>query len=136
MASKATIAQILYEANQILDRAKIITVDAPFWMGAEREEFAKIVIDGDKATLSWPEVESGYYNSCSIEIQSVTFPSELLLMSIDEIKVWKKDQRAKYDAEQKAQQDRDMRERAERQTALELQTLAVLQKKYGKRGME
>jgi hypothetical protein len=80
--------------------------------------------------VSKPDKHAGYYDSCSIETQSVTFPAELLLMSIDEIRVWKIEERKKYDAEQKAKREREAREQAEQRTILELQTLAALKAKY------
>jgi hypothetical protein len=121
---------LLYEAGQILDRAKLITGDAPFWMICD-DDFAEILIDGESACLRWPEAHSGYYDSCSIEVQSCTFPSALLLMSIDEIKAWKVEQRKLYDAEQKEKKEREAQQRAADQTANELRTLAALKAKYG-----
>lgn len=129
MTKVGKLQDTLYEAHLILERACLISEGAPFWMRAD--DFAQIVIDGETATLSWPEARSGYYESCDIECQSVTFPSELLLMSVEEIAVWKIGQRKQYDTEQQVKQERETRERAERQTALELQTLAALKKKYG-----
>lgn len=123
------IKRTLEEADHILQCARLITEGAPFWMRAD-DTFASITIQGDVAELSWPEAESGYYNSCSIESQRVTFPAELLLMTVDQIGTWKIEQRAKYDAEQKEQKERNAREAAERQTALEIRTLAALKAKY------
>jgi hypothetical protein len=121
---------LLYEASQILERAKLITGDAPFFMYCD-DDFAEILIDGESACLRWPEAHSGYYDSCSIEVQSCSFPSALLLMSVEEIKTWKIEQRKIYDAEQKAKKEREARERAANQTAQELHTLAALKAKYG-----
>lgn len=131
MAETDELQNSLYEADQILQRACLLTEGAPFWMLCYDKTFAKVLVDGETATLSWPEVQSGYYDSCSIEEQSASFPSELLLMSIDEINAWKIEQRKKYDADQKAKDEREAKDRAERQTALELQTLAALKAKYG-----
>lgn len=131
MSKTDKLQTILYEADQILGRAKLITGNAPFFMYVGEPEYAKLVIDGETAELFWPESESGYYNSCSIERQRVQFPSELLLMSVEEIATWKADQRRIYDAEQKAKNVRETKQRAEHQTAMELQTLAALKAKYG-----
>lgn len=120
----------LYEADQILKRAKRITESAPFWMSAADSEFAQVAIDGETAVLSWPEAQSGYYDSCSVEAQSVKFPTKLLLMSMDEIGVWQIEERKKYDAEQAEKKARLLVERAREQTALELSTLAKLKAKY------
>jgi hypothetical protein len=84
----------------------------------------------EKATLVWPEAHSGYYDSCSIEEQTKDFPANLLLMDEDAIKVWSAEQKRIYEAQQKAQQELQARQRAERQRAVELQTLAALKAKY------
>lgn len=130
MASVEKLQEIIDEADQILDRAVLITGDAPFYMQAD-DEYAKLEIDGNKATLSWPEHTSDYYGGGYLERQSVTFPSELLLMSTDEIGVWKAEELRKHCAKMEAENETAMRLHAERQTALELQTLAALQQKYG-----
>jgi hypothetical protein len=61
MSDTSKLQDTLYEAAQILERARLIVSGAPFWQSADDEEFAKIVIDGEKATLFWPEVHSGYH---------------------------------------------------------------------------
>lgn len=118
------------EADHILERARLISEGAPYWMNSD-DDFSKLSIEGEEAVLYWPEAESGYYNSCSIERQSVRFPAALLLMTVEEIGVWKVEQRRLYDANQKAKAERDAKARAEQQTAMELQTLAALKAKYG-----
>jgi|SRR6185503_2763731 len=130
MAKTDKLQTILYEADQILERAMLITGDAPFFMYVGEREYAKLIIDGETATLFWPESESGYYNSCSIECQSVNFPSELLLMSVEEIATWKVKQREQYDAKEKAKAEAAARTREIQKKALELQTLAALKAKY------
>jgi hypothetical protein len=126
----ADLQNTLSDAARILERAKMITEGAPFWMICD-DDFAEILIDGEGACLRWPEAHSGYYDSCSIEAQSCSFPAALLLMSVDEIKAWKVEQRSIYDAEQKAKNEREAQQRAADQTANELRTLAALKAKYG-----
>lgn len=120
----------LYDAYQIVERAKLITDGPPFWMCCD-DDFAEVIINGAQATLRWPEAHSGYYDSCSIEVQTVSFPSELLLMSVDEIKKWKIEQREKYDADQQAKKEREALVRAENTRLKELELFASLQAKYG-----
>ena len=94
--------EILWEADQILKRAKEIVSDAPYFTYVAQEEHASIIIDDGEATIYWPEASSGYYDSCSIETQSRSFPSELLLMDDEQFVAWKSKERAKYNEAQKA----------------------------------
>jgi hypothetical protein len=97
-----------------------------FRMYCDHEEFARLSIEGDTATLMWPEAQSGYYNSCSIETQAAKFPAALLDLSADDYAVWQKSEltkRAAKAAEEVRQQDAlmVMREKA---------ALAELKRKY------
>jgi hypothetical protein len=129
-ASMLHVEAALSEYSQILDRACQITMGPPFWMRAE-EEYARLVITGDVATLFWPEVESGYYNSCSIERQSAKFPAELLLMSQDELSAWKAEQKRLYEEKESAERKAKAEIQAKFNEANERRTLAALKAKYG-----
>lgn len=127
----ASLENTLVAAEQIIGRAFRITEGPPFNMAAE-EEFAGIEIDGDKATLFWPEYEDGYYaGDGSMQRQSVSFPSRLLLMSLEEIATWKAAEQAKHDAKQKAVREVEERKRAEQQTAHEKAVYEMLKAKFG-----
>lgn len=115
----------------LIDRARFITEGAPFFMIAE-EEFAKIVIDGEMATLFWPEINGGYYagDGC-MERQNCSFPASLLLLSLSELKAWKLSEQARHDAKERENSERAKRERAVVDRQLELSMLAALKAKYG-----
>lgn len=122
--------QALYEASQILERAISIVADAPFFTYVCEKDHASIVIDGETAILFWPEANSGYYNSCSIEAQSRSFPAVLLLMNAEQIAAWKIEERAKYDAEQKAKKERQAAADAIRREQNEREVYAALKAKF------
>jgi hypothetical protein len=114
------------EYDALIERACDIAASAPFCMYCDKDEFARLSFEGDVAKLSWPEAQSGYYNSCSIETQSVKFPTELLYLPPDKFAAWKNAkaaQRAAKAAEdqRKMQALNEMRERA---------ALADLKRKY------
>lgn len=123
------LSQTLLDGFEILEKARAITHGAPFFMRCD-EDFGEVSIDGDTALLQWPEVCSGYYNDCSIETQSVSFPANLLLMTMDEIKAWKEAEVAKHCAEvaRKEENERLVRERTQRMNEISL--LARLKEKY------
>lgn len=130
MTAILDIAIAISEVEQILERAFLITDGPPFFMIAE-QEYARISVDGDEATLIWPEYAGGYYaGDGSIETQSIKFPAELLLMSIDQLKVWKAAHRKQYDDNEKAKREFEARARAAQRTAEELRLLAALKEKY------
>lgn len=130
----ATVADLqdkLCDAHEIKERAFLIVYGPPFNMGVSEENYANLEIDGDKATLVWPEYTSDYYGGGYLEQQTVSFPSELLLMTVDEIKIWKDGEQKKYDQQQWIAGQEAKRRREEWQTAQELQALAFLKQKYG-----
>ena len=93
--------------HELVEKAKIITKGAPFWMTAAAE-FSELDVDleNKSATLSWPETHSGYYDSCSIERQTCTFPLALLLASESDLTAWKVEQKRIYDEKQAAYRKR------------------------------
>jgi len=118
--------QTLLEFQQLLNRALVIVVDAPHWSYVGEPRYARLTIDGDEATLIWPEIESDGYGWSGIEPRSVTFESRLLFVGKAELAIWKQDKRAEYDAKQRlnAADAAAARERQERAT------LAALKAKY------
>ena len=124
-----TVASLAVVAD-IVERACIITGDAPYFMCAE-PEFAKVEIDEGRATLFWPEWAGGYYaGDGNIERQSVTFPVKLLLLTRDELAAWKIEEKRRYEAREEEKRAASLVDRAARQTELELATLGQLMVKY------
>ncbi len=109
----------LYEADQFKQRAFLI---APSYsMTVAEPDYANLIVDGDTATLVWPEYTSDYYGGGYLERQSVSFPANLLLLSDDELAAWKAEKEradlAKWEDEnrsyaarlrERAQMDRDL----------------------------
>lgn len=116
---------LIAKYDKLIDRACDIA-SVGFSMHCDNEEFAHLSIEGDTATLSWPEAHSGYYNSCSIETQSAKFPAALLDLSADDYVVWQKSEHAKREA--KAAEE--VRQRDALMVMREKAALAALKQKY------
>ena len=116
----------IIEAYDALIRRAVAVVDgAPYWQDPE-EDHASLVIENDNATLTWPTMISAYGDGY-LEAKRISFPVTLLLLSDYDLKVWKSDQMAIYNAEQtKKKQQRDSEIRI-----AELAELIRLSSKYG-----
>lgn len=88
---------------------------------------ARISFEGETAIISWPEAESGYYNSCSIETQTAKFPAYLLDASESEVEYYKGEQKRLAEEANR----RWYAERARQQEENERRVLSELQRKYG-----
>lgn len=117
--------------DELIERAKMILSDAPYFTYIPEEKYVRLSVDGEIAKLVWPESHSGYYDSCSIEEQSKEFPAELLLMERAEIELWGTEQKRIYDENARINREHQEKVRAERQRREELRILAELQEKYG-----
>lgn len=124
------IETVIADVDELIERAKLILSNAPYFTSIPEEQYVRLGMDGDMARLVWPESHSGYYDSCSIEEQSKVFPAELLLMSRPEIEFWKVEQRKIYDENQRVEKQRRAQAAAETQRRNELAMLAALKSKY------
>lgn len=116
--------EIITEYGKLMNRAVAIVSGAPYWEGPDGE-YAHVTINGDVATLSWPEAESNY-DSCSLEGYSFAFPAALLFMDDTRFDEWK----AEQVAEAKRQSEARQRAYQEMKRQEELATLAALKAKY------
>ena len=71
---EAVAAIALHDA--LVERFIKVLDGAPFWKGSNiwNPEYARVSIEGDEATITWPEAESGYEGSCSIERNDYSVP--------------------------------------------------------------
>jgi hypothetical protein len=118
---KDTIAA--YDA--LVARAIAIVDKAPFWRYVGEPSFARLTVDGDTATLMWPEAET-YYDSTTIQACHVSFASALLTLSGREFDEWKAEEMRLH---QRKERERKAQEIAEREQS-ERAALAALKAKY------
>lgn len=118
------------EYHRLLRLAREIVSDAPFHTTTEEHFTVLGFKDEEMATLTWPEMEGGYYDSYSMEKQTIDFPMELLLMSPDELKVWKVVEKEKYDVAEKIRMERESLVREKAKRLQDLTMLADLLRKY------
>lgn len=124
------IRTIIAGNDELIDRAKVILRAAPNFTSVPDEQYVRLSIEGDVATLTWPESHSGYYDSCSLEEQSQNFPAELLFMTLAESAVWSTEQRRIYDERQIAIRAEAGRLQVEKTRRDEIRMLATLKAKY------
>jgi len=117
--------QAIEAYETLLARARKIIGSAPYFSSAH-DDFAQLKIDGGEAVLSWPEVHSGYYDSTSIEEQSISFPADLLSMSDDDLMIWQAEKRRIYEEAKLANRQRSIQQ----QRNQEMAQLAALKRKY------
>ena len=115
--TKLRTESIVEAYDALIDRAIQIANGAPYNMFCSEEDYARLQFEGVNAVLTWPEAQSGYYNSVSIEKQRVKFPAALLALSPEDFAKWKAAEQAKAQAsamERRAAEHRlnEMRERA------------------------
>ena len=114
--------------DALIERAMTVVSGPPYntYVDSEADSFCRLEIEGDTARLMWPEIKSGYYNSTSIESQSVKFPVTLLTLDKEHFERWREEAKAAY-VEKMREENRaaahlnEMRERA---------ALAQLKMKY------
>lgn len=116
----------LEATSALITRALAVASGAPNWKFVANEEFAQLSLDGDEATLIWPENETSY-DLTTVGAQTFTFPVELLFIDEAAFVAWKADARAQYDRKhedekRKARQAVEAQERA---------TFEALKRKYG-----
>lgn len=116
--------------DELIAKAIIIATGVPGFCSVE-EKFARLSIDGDAATLTWPEIASGYYNDTHIEAQTKAFPAKLLLLTTEQLTEWLAFEKIRYNNE-RAEQHRVITITAElNRVAQEKITYAALKQKYG-----
>lgn len=122
--------KIINAYDKLIVCALFIVNGAPYWSDCYEEDRAWLTINGDIAILSWPKIERGYEDSCSIEIDQCAFDKHFLSISNDDLKKWKTEQRAKYNQEQKQDQER-RKNRQEAEMRLQYELLkAHFEKKH------
>lgn len=124
---------IIETYEELLERAILIVSAPQFSMILDQERFARLEVSGEKATIRWPELADGYYNSSSIEEQKIDFSSSLLLMSMDEIKIWLDTEKKKYDDDMKVRRLAVAMQSAAEKEAFDKATYERLKKKYGEK---
>jgi hypothetical protein len=112
--------------DRLLNKAKSIVQNPPYSIYPQEIEFLKIRLEGDNIVLSWPEAQSGYYNSCDIREQKAMFPFKLLLMSDEELSEWQTEETDKQKKKEQARQ----RNQKKLQKQRELAELRRLKAKY------
>jgi hypothetical protein len=112
--------------DRLLNKAISIVRNSPYYAYPTNNEFLKIRLEGDNIVLSWPEVQSGYYNSCDIREQKAAFPAKLLLMSDEELLEWQTEEANKQKKKEQARQRNQKRLQKQR----ELAELKRLKAKY------
>ena len=92
------------------------------------EEWAcRVSVEGDMATLHYPELEAGYYDDdYHTEHRKVSFPAHLLTMPAEEFAAWKRMSKKRKDEANQAAIEESRRQ----QERLERETLAALKAKY------
>ena len=88
----------------LVARAVRVVAGAPFWKYVSESEsgFACLSIEGETATLVWPEASGGLDEGSSIEPESCSFPVALLFISDDELAAWRAEQRTIYERVEQA----------------------------------
>jgi hypothetical protein len=118
---KDTIAA--YDA--LVARAIAIVDKAPCWQFVGEPDFARLKIDGETATLVWPEDET-YYDSTTIKTRYVSFDAVLLTLSDRELSEWKAEQMRLYEQKEKERKAQEIAVREQNERA----ALAALKAKY------
>jgi hypothetical protein len=123
MTADSLVATIA-EYERILERARKIVNTCPFW-AYTNDDFARLSIDGDNATVEWPSADSSW-DSCIVERNAMSFPAALLLLDGAALDVWQADQRAEYERRREEENEANLRRALER----ERETYLALKRKY------
>ena len=118
--------QHISEVANLTSRALQIVGGAPYFKYVSDAAFAYLCLDGDEATLVWPEDESDGYGGSGIETHQIAFPSRLLFLSHEDFLAWKAEARREYDT--RAKRDREAQTAA--REAQERATYEALKRKY------
>jgi hypothetical protein len=129
---------IIEQYDALVERAIEILETPPFNTYVTESEHARLKFHefnhGGKieyrAWLFWPEVRSGYYDSCDIENRSKQVPMDVLLMEPEEFDAWETEQRRV--AEEAASVAEQSRREADaiKQVAHERAVYAALKQKF------
>lgn len=109
--------------ERFVARAKDAVSGAPYWKFIDNEEFARLGVEDDVATLTWLDISSGYYGSWETDSCSISFPASILALSDEDFAAWKAEEDAKYKREK---MEREQAEKAAAAAAKKAHTEAVL----------
>lgn len=126
MSGRTDTAKLIEQYDALVERAKEIVKNSPKFVWIDNEAFCKLAVSEDEATLSWPESESGYYDSYTIENRSATFPAHLLTMPDEDFAAWTRLSKKRKEEANKAAIEEHHRQRE----AQERDVLAQLKAKY------
>lgn len=121
---------VVRDYDALVARALEVLDGPPFWKAAyvSDGQFARLSIEGDKATIRWQDTRTSYGNDWETYEESTSFPAAYLAMSADELAAFKAKAAEDYKRERAAREARADRE-AE---AKERRLLAKLQQKYAR----
>jgi hypothetical protein len=117
------------EAYEILVRRAVDIVNAPgppWGYVSGDDNFARLSFDGDNVVITTPQADS-YYDSCTIETETTSFPAALLFMTGAELTAWRTQAKIEYEAQEKKNREIAQAQRE----AEELRTYKALKKKFG-----
>lgn len=106
----------LIGAANLMDLARSIVNGPPYFVYVTSGPIC-LDIDGDEAVIGWYDDDT---------YRDFRFPANMLLMSLADIKAWKKSEKEKYDEKEKAQRAA----RDEQETEREMMILHDLMVKY------
>lgn len=127
----------MMDAKDICERydamvAKAIEVvhgGPPYWGFVYNQEWPRLSVDGDTATLRWC-IEGIEYGAPDLGSEECSFPVRLLLIPAPELAAWKAKEAAKYVREQGAKKARDTHDAAVFKEDHERSEYARLKAKY------
>lgn len=124
--------EIITSYDLLVQRALDALDGAPYFKYVEQPTFARLDVDGDRATLRWPELEAGYYDSGdTIREESVEFDAAVLTMSAEAFRQWKQDSKTVYDRQQKEKQEAARKAEEVWREKQERAAYEALKRKYG-----
>lgn len=124
--------EVIGEYESLLKRAISVLDGAPYFCSVNEPDYARLQFDGELVSVYWPEDCLEYDSSYIQSRVSDQFPVSLLLMPKEELKLWKRRESAKYDAEQKKIEARDREYSKVKAEQMERKLLAELKSKYEK----
>lgn len=120
--------------DTLIDRATAALSGAPFWQYIDEDNPARLVIEGDTATLEVADAVSGYEGLCLLEIEKHSFPVELLTIPDAAFAQWKAAEDRRYHERKAENRAKELAASKVAKEARDRSEYARLVKKFGPSG--
>ena len=127
LVSDISVLMTIKDYDLLIKKAEVILGGTPYFSGLWKTDYSRLVINGDEVSVISPDASDGtIYRD-----ESLRFPAHLLVMSEQEIALWKKEHDRIYKEKEADMAKQKAKTAALVKEAQERAAFEYLKKKYG-----